>query len=187
MVKALKVPEEKLAKRGLSEAAQRMTTLKALQGDKLLPRDAIKQALLRGLADGLGIEAVPGATTADEEHMAKHHHNAEIGTDEFVYEIDDPAAGDGVLAGTHTGPGGTVRAYLRLEGVGEKRVREALITGDFFVTPPRTVMDLESALRGVPVDDIAPTVEKFFAAAPVGLLTIKPADFAAALSAAIRA
>ena len=43
-----------------------------------------------------------------------------------------------------------------------------LITGDFFVTPPRTVFDLEASLRGVAVDNVDRHVAEFFAAKNVG-------------------
>jgi lipoate-protein ligase A len=184
MVAALKVPEEKLKKRQLDSAAARVATLRQLLGDGAPGADAVKHALLEGFAERLGIEPAPGAPTEHEEALARKLHDEEIGTDGFVHEIDDPGADEGVLVGVHTGAGGTVRAYLRLEGPGGSRVREALVTGDFFVTPPRTIFDLEASLRGVAVDEIADTVARFFSSALVGLLSIRPEDFAAALTAA---
>ena len=71
MVAALKVPREKLAKRGLDSAAQRVVTLKELLGDRLPGRLAIHDALLAGLAEGLGIEPVPGDITDTEEALAR--------------------------------------------------------------------------------------------------------------------
>ena len=65
------------------------------------------------------------------------------------------------------------------------RIVEALITGDFFVTPPRTIIDLEASLRGVEVDNVDRHVTEFFAAKNVGLLSVAPRDFSAAISAAI--
>ncbi len=64
------------------------------------------------------------------------------------------------------------------------RVRDVLITGDFFVTPPRTIFDLEAALRGVALVDIGAAVERFFTGADVGLLSVAPGDFARAIEAA---
>ena len=180
MLAALRVPEAKLAKRGLDSAAQRVTTLKALLG--AAPSiAAVQEALLAGFAERLGIAPVRGAITADEEALARWHHDAEIGNDIFVQEIDDPAAAEDVREGSRSGAGGTVTAYVRLEGAREQRIREVLFTGDFFVTPPRIVFDLEAALRGVPCEQVAKTVEEFFARAGVGLLSAAPADFAHAV------
>ena len=176
MLAALNVPQAKLAKRALDSAAQRVATLKELLG-AAPPLEAVREALLAGFADRLGIAPVAGAITGIEESLAARHHDEEIGTDAFVAEIDDPAADAGTLEASLTCPGGTIQAYIRLEGARRDRIREALITGDFFVTPPRTILDLEAALRNVAVADAGAAVERFFAGAQVGLLTVAAADF----------
>jgi lipoate-protein ligase A len=184
MVAALNVPEAKLAKRALDSAAQRVVTLKELLG--AAPGIAtIQKALLEGFAGRLGIAPVEGTITEEEEALAAKYHDEEIGTESFVAEIDDPGADKGVLAASHTSAGGTVTAYVRLEGARSERIREVLITGDFFVTPPRTVLDLEASLRNVPVTDVAGSIDRFFSGTKVGLLSISPADFRAAIEAAI--
>ena len=183
MLDALNVPRAKLERRGLDSAAQRVVTLKELLGEAP-PAVAVQNALLAGFASRLGIVPERGAITAHEEALAARFHDDEIGTDAFVAEIDDPAAEAGVRVGSHTGAGGTVTAYVRLEGAKDDRIREVLVTGDFFVTPPRVVFDLEGALRGVPVARIASAVNLFFSSASVGLLTIAPGDFARAIEAA---
>jgi lipoate-protein ligase A len=184
MVAALNVPEAKLAKRALDSAAQRVVTLRELLG--AAPGiEAIQDALLAGFAERLGIAPVRGAITGEEEALAVRRYDEETGTDAFVAEIDDPGGAAGTLTASHTGPGGTVSVYVRLEGPARDRIREVLITGDFFVTPPRTVLDLEARLRGVPASQAGAAVERFFAEAKVGLLTVSPADFRAAVEAAI--
>lgn len=77
-----------------------------------------------------------------------------------------------------------MRAYVRLEGAARDRVREVLITGDFFVAPPRAVFDLEASLRGVRVNETGDAVERFFADYQLGLSTVTAADFCAVLEAA---
>jgi lipoate-protein ligase A len=184
MVAALNVAKAKLEKRSLDSAAQRVVTLKELLG-RTPDIPAIQQALVAGFAERLGIAPQWGAITADEEALAAKHHDEEIGTEAFVHEIDDPGADASVRSGTHTGAGGTVTAWLRLEGAGEQRVREALITGDFFVTPPRIVFDLEASLRNVPAREAGAAVERIFAQAKVGQHTVSPADYRAAVEAAL--
>lgn len=185
MVATLKVPAAKLKKRALDSAEQRVTTLKALLGDDVPTLPAIQNSLLAGFAVGLGIEPAWGEITAGEETRARAAFNDEIGTDEFVHEIDDPGAGENILSASHTGPGGTVACYLRLEETGMPRLREVLFTGDFFVTPPRVVFDLEASLRGVPIAEAGNAVEKFFTEATVDLLTIVPTDFRTVLEQAL--
>jgi len=126
-----------------------------------------------------------GPITAAEESLASRLHDEEIGTDEFVAEIDHPEAGDGVRTASLATPGGTVSAHVRLEGERGEWLREVLFTGDFFIAPPRTLFDLESALRGALAADAASVVESFFAGARIGLLSVAPADFARAIDAAV--
>jgi lipoate---protein ligase len=185
MVAALRVPAHKLGKRGIDSAATRIVTLKALLGDDTPDLESIKAALLAGFAERLAIAPFAGKIGVDEEAAARRILDEEVGTDEFVAEIDDPAVGAGVYVGSHTGAGGTVTSYVRLEGRRQNRIREILLTGDFFVTPPRVVLDLEAALRGAAVGEVAATIEKFFGRAEVGLLSITPADFLAAIDAAL--
>ncbi|MGH8802410.1 MAG: lipoate--protein ligase family protein [Casimicrobiaceae bacterium] len=90
-----------------------------------------------------------------------------------------------VLSATRSGSGGTITAWVRLEGPRLSRLREVLLTGDFFVAPPRTVLDLEAALRGTAAADVLATVQGFFANAKPGLLSVTPEDFAGAIAAAI--
>jgi lipoate---protein ligase len=180
MVEALNVPTEKLAKRGLDCAEKRVVTLKELLG--AAPDIArVQSALLAGFADRLGIAPRAGAITEEEEALARRYHDEEIGTDAFVHQIDDPA-GAAVRTGSHTGPGGTITAYVRFDGTRGERLREVLVTGDFFVTPPRVIFDLESALRGVAVAEVREAVTAFFAHADVGLLSVAPGDFADAIA-----
>lgn len=186
MVAALNVPEAKLAKRALDTAAQRVVTLKELLG-RAPDIATVQEALLAGFAERLGVEPVRGAITDEEEALAARHHDEEIGTEAFVAEIDDPAREAGTVAGTHSGAGGTVTAYVRFDSDKRERIRHVLITGDFFVTPPRIVFDLEGALRDVPSAEARAAVERFFEQAQVGLLTVTPADFAAAIEAAVTA
>lgn len=186
MLAALKVPEDKLARRGLDSAAQRVTTLKELLG-AAPPIASVQEALLAGFAERLGIEPVRGEITDFEEHLAARLHDDEIGSDEFVAQIDHPEAGDGVLSATVASPGGTINAHVRLEGEARPRIREALFTGDFFVAPPRVVFDLECALRGVPAEEADAAVREFFGRAEVGLLSASPSDFALAVERAISA
>ena len=185
MVAALNVAQAKLAKRALDSAAQRVVTLKELLG-AAPPIEAVKAALLEGFAQRLGIAPVEGEITAHEETLAAKYYDEEIGTEGFVAGIDDPRPSADARCATVDGPGGSVTAYVRLDGRGE-RIRDALVTGDFFVTPPRTIFDLEAALRGVAVSEAGAAVDRFFADANVGLLSNSPADFRRAIEAALGA
>ena len=139
------------------------------------------------LAERLGIAAVDEPITELEERLARRYHDEEIGTDAFVYGSDEPARGDDVRSSATGDSTDSVVAHVRLEGAAPGRIRDILITGDFFVTPPRTIFDLESRLRGVAAPDAGAVVDAFFAGANATLLAISPADFRAAVERAIAA
>lgn len=187
MVAALRVPRAKLEKRQLDSAAQRVVTLRELLGARTPALPAIQQALLEAFAERFGVEWSTETLRAEEEELAWHHHREEIGSDAFVAEIDDPACDTDFAVGAHRGPGGEIKTYLRLEGPARARIGQVLITGDFFIAPPRTVLDLEAALRGAYVEESSGILERFFAERTIAALSVGPDDFRASLDAAIAA
>jgi lipoate-protein ligase A len=185
MVAALRVPRAKLEKRQLDSAAQRVVTLRELLGPKTPGLPAIQRALLEGFAERFEVEWDVEPLSAEEEECAWTRHREEIGTEAFVAEIDDPAHDADFASGTHVCPGGTITSYLRLEGPARKRIGQVLITGDFFVAPPRIVLDLEAALRGAYVEDVPGVIGQFFDERQLSALTVTPADFRASIEAAL--
>jgi len=186
MVKALNIPESKLAKRRLDSAAERVVTLKELLGEDLPDLETIKQSLIRGFTEGLGIGAEPGGITENEESLATRYFIEEIGTDDFVTEINNLGEHDEVLAGSHTCPGGTIDSFVKLEGPTRQILQRVLISGDFFVTPPRVVFDLEARLMGLRIDEIDAAIEQFFAENDIDMLSVSPGDFQASIAAAMK-
>ena len=185
MVRALNIPAAKLAKHDLDTAEQRVVTLKELLGDDLPDIETIKAALVRGFEQHLDIEAAPGEITAAEEDLAQRYFDEEIGTEDFLHEIDNPGSSDQLLEGTHTGAGGTINVYAKLEGPTLGRLQRVLITGDFFVTPPRVVFDLEAALAGARIQEVDDLVQRFFAESAIEMLSVSPEDFTAAINDAL--
>lgn len=172
----LKVPAEKLAKRDLDSAARRVITMREVLGGRLPGLKTIYEGLLAGFAERLGIEPQWGAIGNDEEQLAAQHFHGEIGTDAYVAMLDAPATDDMRVSASLTGRGGTVRADIRLEGSRRDRIREALITGDFFVTPPRVIFDLEAGLRGLDIGEVGPAIDAYFARTHADFLSLGPAD-----------
>ncbi len=186
MMACLNVPAPKLARRDLDKSEARVTTLKFLLG-RTPGIEEVHGAVLSGLGEKLGLSFEHRAPSDPEEALARAKFNQEIGTDAFVYSIDDPRRDD-MLEATITSAGGSVSAFVRVEGQGRAaRIREVLLTGDFFLTPPRMVFDLEAHLRGVPISDVASAVDRFFSVTQPELLTIAPADFKSAIECAVAA
>ena len=100
--------------------------------------------------------------------------------------LDAPEVDDTLVSASLARRGGSLRADIRLEGQTRGRIREALITGDFFVTPPRIVLDLEASLRGVEIGEAGDAVDEFFSGAQAEFLNLGPADIRAVVEAALR-
>jgi lipoate-protein ligase A len=161
MIEVLKVPVDKLARRDLDDARRRVISISEVMG-RVPSLAEVEQALLEGFREHLGLEPRWGEATAYEEELARRLFERELGTDEFVRLVDDPGSEPAQVSATLVRRGGTVRADLRLEGARRDRIREALITGDFFMSPARAVMDLEASLRGVLAADAGAATQAFF-------------------------
>ena len=185
MVSALRVPAAKLARRAMQDAGQRVVTLKELLGDEAPPLATIQSALVEAFCERFGLQAIHEQPTEEEQSLARALFDEEIGTEEFVNEIDEPQRPRGTLSGSVTSPGGTIQCHLRLEGPAQDRIREVLFTGDFFVTPPRTIYDLEARLRRIPLEDAGRVTREFFETAGTEVLSVAAVDFEASITAAL--
>lgn len=184
MVNALNIPQLPDADRDEDQAERRVVTITELLGE--VPKlSVIKQALTDAFAERFELEAVPATITDDEEKLADQYHDEETGTDSFVHAIEDPASDPSVLSGTRECQGGIVNAHVRLEGPGAGRIRQVLISGNFFVAPGRTVLDLESALRGLSVREAPLAVDRFFEQTATEVMTVQAKDFRMALESAL--
>lgn len=184
MIEALRIPVEKLARRDLEDARRRVVSLEELL-DRVPPAREIQDALLAGFAEHLGLAPRWGEASAEEESLAAALYAEQHGTDAFVGSLDAPAASAPLSSATIIRRGGTIRADIRREGPAGGRIREALITGDFFLSPPRAVLDLEARLRGVAVAEAGAAVAAHFAAHPAQMPGLSPLDFQEAVEQAL--
>jgi lipoate---protein ligase len=184
MIEVLKVPVEKLARRELDDARRRVISLSDALG-RLPSLDEVRLALLEGLCEELGLEPQHSEATPFEEALAARLHEEHFGTDEFVHQLDAPAEDAQLASASVVRRAGSLRADLRLEAPGRSRIREALITGDFFVSPPRAVYDLEASLRGVAVAQAPAAVDAFFARNACELGGLSALDFREAVEQAL--
>ncbi len=143
-LRALRVPVEKLKKREIESLMQRLAFLEDLLGP--VDMDELKAAVAGGLAEGLGLNLVPGGLS-DGERREMEKRLPFYRSEAWVF---GHAAGRGPswLRSITQLPGGTMTVNLWLDRAG-RLVQRALITGDFFSRPQRLVMDLEAALMGL--------------------------------------
>jgi lipoate-protein ligase A len=186
MISALKVPAHKLAKRDIREARDRVTCLKELLGAQMPEVGLIKNALLSGFAEGLGLRFESGAVTVGEEALALDLKESEFDRDDFIDGIVVPEAGETALSATLNLAAGVVRADVRVPDARRRRIQEVILTGDFLATPARGIVDLEAALKGARREQVDAIVQQHFAAGRLDCQNLAPEDFSRAIEMAFR-
>ncbi len=177
MMSALRVPRSKLAKRKLDSAEQRVVSLRELLGEETPGLAQIQQALTTSFAQRFKLQEHYERVSDAELDHAQRLWSEEIGQDTFVSEIEEPPAARGDLSGQHSAPGGFIQSYIRLEGPAQNRIRAVLITGDFFIAPPRVIYDLEASLRGVYIQQLDDHIRAFFQSSKMEALSVTAEDF----------
>lgn len=175
MLRVLRIPAEKLSDKAISSARDRVANLKDLLGE-LPPFDKVQQSLAASFADAfdVGLEWSDRLNAVEERKFAEAL--SEMDTPEWIYQHDRPASEAGLLEGLHKSPGGLMRAALALDHARD-RIKQVWITGDFFVKPGRTVVDLEASLRDTPVGELETNIRRFFDRSAVEMLMLTPDDF----------
>ena len=162
MFKVLRNPDEKHMRHGLRLSAERVTSLEDILGKEVPSLDRIKTEIRNGITESLGFSYQAGDLSDFEKSKASEVFIEEIGQDDFVYSIDHSPEEDGWSKFSRTTAGGTVSIYVKIETYGLPRISNIMFTGDFFITPPRAIYDLECHLKQVPIRKITDSVTQFF-------------------------
>ncbi|MCX7855197.1 MAG: DUF116 domain-containing protein [Anaerolineae bacterium] len=174
MLRALRIPTEKLRDKEIASVRERVTCL-AWELGSVPPLAHIKAALAEGFAETFGIRLEPGPLTPFEEELLAQR-LPYFQSEEWIYGVRRPLDGRREVWALYKSPGGLIRASLI---VSAGRIREALITGDFFAYPRRAILDLEACLKGTPaeIEAVRPIIEEFFEDGKVRIPGVTPADF----------
>lgn len=148
MLRALRVPVEKLKRREIQSLLQRLTFLADEVGG--MPDMAgVKAAFARAYETGLGYKLANGGLTEREQQRLD---------DELPYYDSDQWVQRRRLSGEASqvlrSQSGRMTTALFTDAEG-KKINQALITGDFFCRPQRLIMDVEGILRGAPLKPVA--------------------------------
>jgi len=163
-----------LNKKELSSARERVTGIKEQLG-RVPPVREIKDALIKGFRDALGMEFEHGGLTAREEELFRQR-LAYMKSDAWIKGVRLPLVHQEILRSIHKEDGGLIRVALKVD-VERSIIRDLLITGDFFINPNRAVYDLEAALKNRRIDEAEATLREFFVDNNVELMNLTPDDF----------
>ena len=183
MLRVLRIPAEKLSDKAIASARERVANLKELLGEAP-GLERVMACLTAEFARGFGAEFDAAAALSPAEQVRFRAALAEIDTGEWVYQHNRPMAEAPTLEAVHKTAGGLMRVALAVDAR-RRRIKQAWITGDFFVNPKRMIVDLEAALRDTAADDYRRTIEAFFDRYPVEMLLLRREDFSAAIGAAL--
>jgi lipoate-protein ligase A len=183
MVRALRVPTEKLADRELDSLAERVTCLRNEMGE-IPPIDVIKGALCEGFEETLGVRFEQTGRLGDFERQYFEEQRDRFAAKEWIESTREGIGNRPTLRGNHRAKGGIIRASLVVD-VKRKLLKQSLITGDFFISPLRTIFDLEASLKDTPLDKVPRRIEDFFESRQPHTVGLKGRDFVAAFLSAI--
>ncbi len=183
MIKSLRIPTEKLSAKGLSSLSERVTSLKDELGGALPPMSEIKDAVRRGFEQELGIEfAAAGLTVAEAGLQAEFLE--EYSQPDWLELVSDPDGEHQLLRSVLRVEGGLIRVAASVD-TRRARLKQCLISGDFFVSPRRLVLDLEAALKDIPLAEAEAAIDSFFSGTDLSTLSVTPADFRRAVGLAL--
>lgn len=149
MLRALRIPVEKLKAKEIDSVKERVTCLKWETG-RVPPLEELKETIRHGFEQCLNIRLEPGGLTREEERRFR----------ERLGHFRSPAWIDSVrprfrrrdaVQSAYKAPAGMVRFTLVVD-LPRKRLKDIYITGDFLAFPGRALYDLEAELRGAPLD-----------------------------------
>jgi lipoate-protein ligase A len=175
MLRALRIPTEKLKDKEIDSVKERVTCLRWILR-RVPPLAAVKAALVASFAQALGVEFEPGGLIPAEE-MLLVERLPFFQSDDWIYGSRRVLNHNRELRALYKSPGGLIRVAL-VVGENGRRLHSVLITGDFFAYPRRAIFDLEAALKHAPADGAAieQIVRGFFAASRVQIPGVTPDD-----------
>ncbi|MHB8847125.1 MAG: lipoate--protein ligase family protein [Burkholderiales bacterium] len=182
MLRVLNIPAEKLSDKSVASARERVTSLAELLGSAP-GRDVVVTLIADALAKEFDVEMSAGELNSEERQLYNEA-LAQIDHPDWVDMLTHPAADRPVLTAVHKFGGGLLRVNIAYD-ITHHRIKQVWFSGDVFISPRRTLIDLEAALRDSSAERMETTVREFFRARTVDMLGLTPADIVSLLSQAI--
>ncbi len=175
MLKALRIPTEKLKDKEIESVKERVTCLKWELG--YTPAyEEIKEALIVGFSKVFG-ELEEGELTNREKELF-YQLLPKFKSEDWIYGTRRGVDERFTIRSAKKTSGGLIRLNL-VADLKAKKIHFALITGDFFAFPKRTIFDLESRLKDHPLnaEETRNTILSFFKEKNPEIPGVSPEDF----------
>jgi len=171
MVRALRVPVEKLRKREIESMRDRITWMSS-EMEKLPPLSDIKKVIAGQFSSSFGCKMKESGLLKQEEEL--------LGEKLSYFKSSDWVRGRKTRSSRYfralypTGTG-TLKVALVCSEKADL-IQSVMFEGDFFCFPRRGLFDLEAALKGTSVKSLRENVEKFFSDHNMDMGGIGPED-----------
>lgn len=183
MLRVLRIPAEKLSDKAIASARERVANLKELLG-RQPDVGQIRRNITEAFESEFNAEFHEDELTLSEQARYLTALR-EIDTPDWINLASRPAAGMPFLEAAQKFAGGLLRVAVIFDTL-TRTLRQVWFTGDIFVSPRRTIADLEAALRDTPLDKLESRIRTFFADRQVDMLSLTPDDFVAVLRLALK-
>jgi lipoate---protein ligase len=183
MLRVLRISAEKLSDKAIATARERVANLRELLGRAPDPAQ-VRRNITEAFESEFDVEFGEGDLTLSE-HRRYQTALSEIDTPDWVNLVTRPAADMPILEGVQKFAGGLLRAAVTLD-TRTQTLRQVWFTGDIFISPRRTVTDLEAALRDLPLDRLETRVQSFFSERKADMLSLAPQDFITVVRLAVK-
>jgi len=179
MMRVLKIPAEKLSDKAIKSAQDRVANLHDLLGATPDLND-VKARFVAEFGKTFSLEFQVHEQLTPIEQSLFDDEVLAVAEDAWVYGNSVPLEQEDTFYGVYKSPGGLLQAGVKLDDSGG-RIKQLMLTGDFFVYPKRLIADLEAALKDTKVQDLAANIDLFFneytADNPVDMLMLTRGDF----------
>jgi lipoate-protein ligase A len=176
MLRALRIPVEKLKAKEIDSVKERVTCLKWELG-YTPPMEAIKEAIRQGFERHLSIRLVEEGLTVEEKALFEERRDY-YRSREWVDLVKPKVQTHDVVQAAYKSEAGLVRFTVVINPQ-RKRIKDIYITGDFLSFPARALFDMEAALKGCPLEreEMEAVIRGFFNADRIQIPGIACEDF----------
>ena len=144
MLRALRIPTEKLRDKEIESVKDRVTCLRWELG-RTPPILEIKASLTKGFGEAFGITFNHKPLTTEEENLLRVK-LPYFSSQDYIFKIREALPRRKTLTSILKAPGGLIRISIAID-MRTQVINQILITGDFFAYPKRSIFDLESILK----------------------------------------
>jgi len=185
MLRALRIPTEKLQDKEIESIKERVTCLKWELG-RTPSIQTIKASLTKGFEESFGVRFENKPLTIEEENLLKIK-LPYFSSQDYIFKIRNSLPRRKTLSSLLKTPGGLIRISIAID-IKTQVINQILITGDFFAYPKRAIFDLESLLKNSKssLPRIEEIIRSFFADKKPQIPGVKEGHFIQAIEEALQ-